>query len=69
MKYLLYIPGISCNHCKIRISKKLEEIGVKNYQVDVISKKIMLETNEVEKILQELSKIGYTVEHVGELKD
>lgn len=69
MKYSLYVPDISCNHCKMRISKKLEEIGVKSYQVDVVSKTVMLETNEIEKIMQELSKIGYAVEHVEELKD
>lgn len=62
MKYLLYIPDISCNHCKMRISKKLEEIGVSVYQVDVERKTVLIETDQLQKIMDELSKIDYPVE-------
>lgn len=62
MKYLLYIPEISCNHCKMRISKKLEELGVNSYQVNVETKTVFVETDQVQKVADELSKIDYPVE-------
>ncbi len=62
MKYLLYIPDISCNHCKMRISKKLEELGVNSYQISVETKTVFVETDQVQKVAHELSKIDYPVE-------
>lgn len=62
MKYELHVPDISCGHCRNRISKALEELGVKNYRVDVPTKKVIVETEKIEPILQKLEQIGYPVE-------
>ncbi|KUK02140.1 MAG: Heavy metal transport/detoxification protein [Thermotoga sp. 50_1627] len=62
MKYELLVPDISCGHCRNRISKVLEELRVKNYQIDVQTKKVVLETQNLEAILKKLEQIGYPVE-------
>ncbi|MEJ5229732.1 MAG: heavy-metal-associated domain-containing protein [Pseudothermotoga sp.] len=61
MRYLLNVPDISCNHCKMRISRKLEELGVKSYEIDVSKKTISLETENIQKVIDELAKIDYPV--------
>ncbi|WP_041083607.1 heavy-metal-associated domain-containing protein [Thermotoga profunda] len=67
MRYLLHVPDISCNHCKMRISKRLEEIGVKDYQIDVVNKTVVVGTENIEKIIDELAKIDYPVERYEKL--
>lgn len=62
MKYELHVPDISCGHCRNRISKALEELGVKNYQIDVQTKKMVVETQKVEAVTRKLEQIGYPVE-------
>ncbi|MEN3009104.1 heavy-metal-associated domain-containing protein [Pseudothermotoga sp.] len=62
MKYELYVPNISCGHCRMRISKALDELGMKNYQIDIAQKKITLETEAIEPILKKLQQIGYPAE-------
>lgn len=62
MKYQLHVPDISCGHCKMRISKALEELGVKNYQIDITQKMVILETETIELVLKKLQQIGYPVE-------
>ncbi len=61
MKYVLTVPNMVCNHCKMRISNLLNENGVRNYQIDLQNKKIILETQEIEKICKKLAEIGYPV--------
>ncbi|KUK22536.1 MAG: heavy-metal-associated domain-containing protein [Synergistetes bacterium] len=65
MKYVLKVPNISCNHCKMRISKALDEIGVRNYSVSVENKKVELETDDIEKVLRKLEEIDYPAEIEG----
>ncbi|WP_448375449.1 heavy-metal-associated domain-containing protein [Fervidobacterium sp.] len=61
-QYLLKVPDISCNHCKMRISKALEEIGEKDFEVRVAQKEIVIETNDIEKVVKKLEEIDYPVE-------
>ncbi|MCX7654436.1 MAG: heavy-metal-associated domain-containing protein [Fervidobacterium sp.] len=61
-KYLLKVPDISCNHCKMRISKALEEIGEKNFEIRVSEKEVIIETNNIEKVVKKLEEIDYPVE-------
>ncbi len=64
MRYVLSIPSMSCNHCKMRISKLLEENGVKDYQIELTSKTVTLETEDIIKICDKLASIGYPVEEI-----
>lgn len=45
----------------MRISRKLEELGVKSYEIDVSKKTISLETENIQKVIDELAKIDYPV--------
>ncbi|KAF2958875.1 copper resistance protein CopZ [Thermotoga sp. Ku-13t] len=67
MRYELFVPDISCGHCRNRISKALEELGVKQYEVSVPEKKVNLETENIEPVLEKLRKIGYPVESYRQL--
>ena len=49
MKYLLHVPSMSCEHCKMRLS------NIKN-------KEVLLETEDLSTVLKELEKIDYPVE-------
>lgn len=60
--YLLKAPDISCNHCKMRISKALEEIGEKNFEVKVQEKEVIIETENIENVIKKLEEIDYHVE-------
>ncbi|AEH51944.1 heavy-metal-associated domain-containing protein [Pseudothermotoga thermarum] len=61
MEYVLFVPDMSCNHCKMRISKLLEKEGVKDYEIDLTSKTVTLKADDINKICEELAKIGYPV--------
>lgn len=60
--YLLKVPGISCEHCKMRISKALEEIGEKQFKIRVSEKEIIVETDNIEAVMAKLQEIDYPVE-------
>lgn len=62
MKYQLHVPDISCGHCKMRISKALEELGVRNYRIDVAQKSVILEAETIEPVLEKLQQMGYPVQ-------
>lgn len=52
MKYTFSVPDMSCNHCKMRIEKAMNESGkVKNLLIDLGSKKVSLESDLDEKEL------------------
>lgn len=61
MKYTFNVPDMSCNHCKMRIEKTMNESGrVRALQIDLTSKKVDLESDLDEKELIELfDKAGY----------
>ncbi|MEJ5258172.1 MAG: heavy-metal-associated domain-containing protein [Fervidobacterium sp.] len=61
-RYLLKVPDISCNHCKMRISKALEEIGEKDFEVRVAQKEVIIDTDNIERVVQKLEEIDYPVE-------
>ena len=67
MRYVLSVPNISCNHCKMRISKALEELGIESYEVKVEEKKVIVETENLERILKKLEEIDYPVEKYEKL--
>ncbi|HQO40343.1 MAG TPA: heavy-metal-associated domain-containing protein [Spirochaetota bacterium] len=61
MKYTFNVPDISCNHCKMRIEKTMNESGrVRALQINLELKKVSLESDLGEKELIELfDKAGY----------
>jgi copper chaperone CopZ len=50
----------------MRISKALEELGVKNYEVSVEEKKVVVETEDLDSVLKKLEEIDYPVESYQE---
>jgi copper chaperone CopZ len=66
MRYVLNVPDISCNHCKMRISKALDELGIKDYEVSVEEKKVIVETEDLDSVLKKLEEIDYPVESYHE---
>ncbi len=61
MKYTFNVPDMSCNHCKMRIEKTMNESGkVKSLDVDLASRKVSLESDLDENALIDLfDKAGY----------
>ncbi len=66
-EYLLTVPDMSCNHCKMRISNALKELGIEEFSVDLNSKTVRVKTAELEKVKAKLSDIDYPVAEVKEL--
>ncbi len=58
-KFVFSVPDISCNHCKMRISKALEAAGVKEFDVSVESKKVTAEAAEAASVQAVLEDAGY----------
>lgn len=67
MKYTFSVPDMSCNHCKMRIEKTMNESGrVRAIQIDLTLKKVDLESDLKENELIELfDKAGYDATLAG----
>lgn len=66
-EYVLSVPDMSCNHCKMRISNALKELGVEDFSVDLDSKTVRVKTEDLEKIKTKLAEIDYPVAKVEEV--
>ena len=58
-KVVFSVPDISCNHCKMRISKAREAAGVKEFEVSVESKKVTAEAQDAAKVQAVIEDAGY----------
>ncbi|HOO88565.1 MAG TPA: heavy-metal-associated domain-containing protein [Synergistales bacterium] len=58
-KFVFSVPDISCNHCKMRISKALEAAGMKEFEVSVESKKVTAEAQDAAKVQAVIEDAGY----------
>lgn len=67
MKYTFNVPDMSCNHCKMRIEKTMNESGkVSALNIDLALKKVSLESDLKENELIELfDKAGYDATLAG----
>uniref|UniRef100_A0A7C2P0U9 Copper chaperone n=1 Tax=candidate division WOR-3 bacterium TaxID=2052148 RepID=A0A7C2P0U9_UNCW3 len=65
-KYRMFIPDIHCDHCKMRITKALHEIGEKNFEVNVEKKLLIIETKDATRVMQKLAEIDYPVSNFEE---
>ncbi len=59
MFYILSVPNMSCDHCKMRIENELKKIGVNEYDVSLEKKEIRLKTDEIDVVIKRLNSIGY----------
>ncbi|HPE67869.1 MAG TPA: heavy metal translocating P-type ATPase [Thermotogota bacterium] len=57
--YALLVPDMSCNHCKLRISKALSELGVNDFSVSLEEKKLTVRTDNLETVLHKLASMDY----------
>ena len=64
MKYTFNVPDMSCNHCKMRIEKVMNESGkVSGLNIDLQTKKVTLESDLSESDLVKLfDDAGYDAE-------
>lgn len=63
-KVTLLSKEISCMHCVMHIKQALKEIGIPDAEVDLATKTITLQTDNLEAVLQKLQEIGYPSEVV-----
>ncbi len=64
MKHTFNVPDMSCNHCKMRIEKKMNESGkVKDLKIDLQTKKVSLDSDLSDSDLIKLfDEAGYDAE-------
>ncbi|MDI9388518.1 MAG: cation transporter [Synergistota bacterium] len=58
-KFVFSVPDISCNHCKMRISKALEAAGVKEFEVSVEEKRVTAEAEDAASVKAVIEDAGY----------
>ena len=58
-KFVFSVPDISCNHCKMRITKALEAAGVKEFEISVELKKVTAETQDAAAVQAVIEDAGY----------
>lgn len=68
MEKRIYIEGMSCNHCSMRVEKALKNIdGVKNVKVDLAGKVAIVESekNISDKAIKDIiDEAGYKVVNI-----
>ena len=66
MQLLIQVPDMNCPHCKMTITKGLEEMdGVMHIEVDLSARVVKVDTDdsvEPDQILDKISSLGYTPE-------
>ena len=64
MKYTFRVPDMSCNHCKMRIEKAMNDSGkVSGLNVDLALKKVSLESDLSESdLIKIFDEAGYDAE-------
>lgn len=58
-KFVLSVPDMSCDHCVRRISSTLQDLGLDSFEVNLAEKSLMLETPDVNRVIDALEKAGY----------
>ncbi|MDK2885952.1 MAG: copper chaperone [Thermosipho sp. (in: thermotogales)] len=66
-KYVLKVPDMSCNHCVMRIRNALEELGEKDFEINLDEKSVVISTENLEVVKEKLSDIDYPVTEVKEI--
>jgi len=66
-KYVLKVPDMSCNHCVMRIRNALEELGEKDFEINLDEKSVVISTENLEVVKEKLSDIDYPVTEVKKI--
>ena len=53
------VPDISCGHCKMRISKALEEAGFSGFDVSVEAKTVTIDAPDADAVKAVIEDAGY----------
>lgn len=62
MKKEILVEGMSCMHCVKSVTEALEEIGGENVDIDLDSKKVLVDIDkEDEQITEAIEDIGFDV--------
>jgi copper chaperone len=61
-RYIFNVPDMSCQHCVNRISKALEDLGLKDFSVDLEAKRVTVETDDPAQVISALDDAGYPAE-------
>lgn len=58
-RFVFSVPDISCNHCKMRITKALEAAGIQEFDVSVELKKVTAEAQDAASVHAVIEDAGY----------
>ena len=58
-RYSFSVPDMSCDHCKMRISKALESAGLREFTVDLENKTVAVEALDAEVPRKAIEEAGY----------
>ncbi|EFQ23427.1 Heavy metal transport/detoxification protein [Aminomonas paucivorans DSM 12260] len=64
MKRVFHVPDMSCQHCVNRISAALRGMGIEAFEVDLLTRRVTLETGDPRKVLEVLDETGYPSEEI-----
>lgn len=65
MKHVFHVPDLSCQHCVNRISGALRDLGIDSFEVDLVNRRVTLETEDPGKVLEVLDETGYPSEEIS----
>ncbi len=57
--FVLSVPDMSCDHCVRRISSTLNDLDIFGFEVNLVEKKLILETSDVNMVIEALKNAGY----------
>jgi copper chaperone CopZ len=58
-KYVFSVPDMSCGHCKMRITKALEEAGFSGFDVALETKTVTVEAADSEAVRAAIGEADY----------
>ena len=58
-RYTFSVPDMSCDHCKMRISKALQSAGLGEYIIDLEKKTVAVEALDAEAPRNAIEEAGY----------
>lgn len=58
-QFVFSVPDMSCGHCKMRITKALEEAGFSGFDVALETKTVTVEADDSEAVRAAIDEAGY----------
>ncbi len=58
-QFVFSVPDMSCGHCKMRITKALEEAGFSGFDIALETKTVTVEAADSEAVLAAIGEAGY----------